>query len=278
MCIIAIDANTPSKDLRVRNTKIFVMPNKDRTRQLTVYQNTVACDVKSVMILPIPWPDTFHVESQCPTGVFEQLQNSVRHPDGAHTRVMPTFTRSRSDCNEPLPKFSMPGGYVASLAPTLDDIQRVDSTTFVIPRDLLVFLELHYSHAEYPVGFLVCKLSDEHTTEVEYTPICYSHQIISEDKLLVPTLHYHGHDNEDVHWDHYIYSTQTDINANTPGFIPRDINAVLWKGFPLEFQYERLAKIHCARIVGPTLQNFNKDVLFTVPFTRVANEWTALAF
>jgi hypothetical protein len=277
MCIIATDSKTSSKDLRVHNTQIFVAPNKARTRQITVYQNTVACDVKSLMILPIPHPQSFRVETECPTGIFEQLYNSVRYPEGAHSRLAIRSLAWRSAV-ESLPKFSMPGGYIASLAPTLDDIQHVDSATFEIPQDVLVFLAEQYGQAEYPMGFLVCKLSDEQTTEVEYTPICYSHQSIAENKLFVPTLHYHGHQADTVDWDHYIYSTATDIYANTPGFIPRDINAVLWKVFPLEFQYDRLAKIHCLRIIAPTPARMNKDLFFTVPFTRVANEWTGLAF
>jgi hypothetical protein len=276
MCIIATDNTTSSKDLRVRNTKIFVAPNKDRTRQITVYQNTVACDVKSVMILPIPHPETFRIERECPLGVFDQLHNSVRDPLGAHSRLAVKNMVYRSTSLETLPKFSMPGGYIASLALRLEDIRNVDPTTFEINHEVFDFLATEYGLSDQSFGFLVCRLSDERTTEVEYTPICYSHTMIQPQKLFVPTLHYHGHQRESVDYDHYIYSTATDIYANTPGFIPRDINAVLWNGFPLEFQYNRLAKIHCIRLTGSN--HPNEDLIFHVPFSRQAEEWSAISF
>ena len=102
--------------------------------------------------------------------------------------------------------------------------------------------------------------------------------MIQNDKLFVPTLHYHESAaiEEPIHWDHYIYSVETDIYANTPGFIPRDINMVAWMGFPLQYQYDRLAKIHCLRLKG--VGHPNQDLNFTVPFTRVANEWKSITF
>jgi hypothetical protein len=270
MCIIATDS---SKDLRVRNTNIFVMPNTGRTRQITVYQNTVACDTRAVMILPVPNPDTFQVESCLPGGLFAQLYCSVLDLMGSHGYHAFRCVSSI----ESLPKFLMPGGYIASLAHSLHDIHRVDSTTFQIQKDVLDFLDTEYSGLDYPLGFLVCKLI-ENTSEVEYTPICYTHAMIKPSKLFIPTLHYHQTTDmsHPVDWDHSIYSVQTDIYANTPGFIPREINSVSWKAFPVEYQYDRLTKVHYLRLQGTG--HPNQDLLFTVPFSRIANEWTQLAF
>lgn len=52
MCILNEDSN-------VTATKIFVAPDKTKTKQLTVYSNQVGSESNNnMMILPVPYPNT----------------------------------------------------------------------------------------------------------------------------------------------------------------------------------------------------------------------------
>ena len=73
MCIINLPA-------RVSATRIFVSPNVDNTRQLTVYSNSVMTEKEgNVMILPVPYPDSVKfIDLSNYVKIFDDLEESFK--------------------------------------------------------------------------------------------------------------------------------------------------------------------------------------------------------
>ena len=192
MCVI----NGPA---RVAKTKILVVPDSKKYRQLTVYTNSVETQVENnAMILPVPFPNTvkFHsldnykdifadCESQFPTPMFSR---------SAETNTLKVFKTN---------------GYDVSIVPDIESFDQLDKNVFQLNSDVANLLKGKYSS---DFGYLVCKLSTDGL--VEYRPLAYSHTIMNNFKMFVPTLHYHGHEEKDgkADWDHVIYSINNKAN------------------------------------------------------------------
>jgi hypothetical protein len=252
MCII------PGPIQSVTNTKIFVLPNQDKTRQLTFYMNSVETPDDNMMILPVPNIQSLQLHTVKYKALFKDLGNSVyRIPERPY---MPYYGENMLRCAsviEPLEVISH-GSYLVSIAPTLEDLFRLDMSVFEFSQELYDFFAKHYTRE---FGYLCCKLKEG---SQEYEPISYSHNIHSSGKLFVPTLHYHNHygkiDTQNADWDHLIYSAGTLKEANLK-FISNSENKVRWKKLPEGFQYAESAPIRCAELTG---NQHNRDIAFVV--------------
>ena len=94
------------------------------------------------------------------------------------------------------------GSYEYTLVPQHSDFDRVNPSVFSLDNSVRDVLR-----QEYPAGFafLVCKIKGSR----KFHPVAYKHPMREDNKLFVPTLHFHqGHGPaEEGHhdWDHDIY-------------------------------------------------------------------------
>ncbi len=270
MCIILNEISS------VTATKIFVAPSLTKREQLTVYQNTVDSPEENLMILPVPHPETIKLHTLEYKGFFDDLFNSVTRistRSSAPLRYANVLSRSAASV---LPIYDY-GSYKVSIAPTIDDLLRLDTHVFTLPDGIREFFASHYS-GEF--GYLCCKLKPG---KKEYEPVCYSHALHSSGKLFVPTLHYHIHESRidaadwsqnqfqyQIHesrtetdaadWDHFIYSTQTTPVANLQ-FTSNETNQVKWAKLPVPFRYTTSSPIRLARVTG---HQKNHDLSFEI--------------
>ena len=251
MCIVPFPVSS------ISSTKLFVLPSVDSSRQMTMYQNSVDSHDENLMILPFPNPKSLELHTLKYKALFDDLEKSVFKPP---TRsyipypMMATASLSRS-FTDYLPVVSH-GSYLVSVAETLQDLKRVNPTLFDLPPDILPFFATHYT-SEF--GYLVCKLKEG---KHDYEPLCYSHSLLSNGKLFVPTLHYHDHGNgaktDTADWDHKIYSIGTTKMANRE-YLSYKENKLLWKRFPEAYRIGTDRPVRCAEIEG----NYpNKDIVF----------------
>jgi hypothetical protein len=251
MCII------PGPIQSVNQTKLFVMPSKDKQRQMTFYSNAVETKDENLMILPVPNPGTLKLHTVKYKRMFRDLERSVAK---IHYQAIDLCSRvysaalTSTDTLEILDH----GSYRVSIAPTVQDLFRLDTTVFHLTPDLYQFFEKHYT-SEF--GYLCCVLKPGVIT---YEPLCYSHALHSTKKLFVPTLHYHNHDGkvstDTADWDHCIYSVGTTEQANCK-YHSLSTNFVKWKQFPEEFQWSDADFVRCAEIVG---NRTNCDIAFAL--------------
>ena len=252
MCIVPFPVKS------IESTKIFVMPSVDKTRQITFYRNDVDSMDENLMILPFPNPTSLQLHKVRYKAMFDDLSKSVFKPPTRSYGIYDVGSRCASlSCSyEPLPVISH-GSYLVSIAETLEDLNRVNPTVFDLPEGIFDLFKTHYS-SEF--GYLVCKLKEGKS---EYEPLCYSHKLLSQGKLFVPTLHYHDHGSGNVKtdladWDHKIYSCGTTKEANQE-YMSYKENKLLWNRFPEEFRLGKDYPIRCAAIEG----NYpNKDLAF----------------
>lgn len=252
MCIILGQVNS------VSSTHLFVAPSSSGTRQLTVYKNTVETPEDNLMVLPIPHPESLKLHTLTYKKLFDHLRNSVESL--SRSSSSPYFYASLSlsrSCAAVLPVYDY-GSYKVSIAPTLEDLFRLDATVFDLPDGIVDFFATHYSRE---FGYLCCQLKPGKT---EYEPVCYSHDLHSSGKLFVPTLHYHiheGHTHTDAaDWDHYVYSVGTTPVANL-GYRSHSENEVVWSKLPDEFRRAKTDPIRLARITG---HHPNHDLSFVL--------------
>ena len=253
MCIILGPVQSVSK------TKLFVLPNKDKTRQMTFYSNNVNSEDTNMMILPVPTGGEPRIELHTISypKLFDALEKSVQsnyRPESRSNFLSRSLYASASP-REPLEIFDH-GSYRVSIAPQLEDLLRLDMRIFDLTPDLYHFFGRHYTRE---FSFLCCVLKPGRHT---YEPLCYSHPMHSSGKLFVPTMHYHVHENgvdtESADWDHLIYSTNTSEKANL-GFTSNYTNEINWKRFPEDYQKLQVTSVRCAKITGHTK---NKDIAF----------------
>jgi hypothetical protein len=252
MCII------PGPISSVTNTKLFVLPNRDKTKQMTFYMNSVETPDENLMILPVPNPQTLELHRFPAKKLFSQLRDSVHSTERGSSFYYDTMYLSRSaSLAAPLPVFDY-GSYLVSIAETIEDLYRLKADVFDLPSDMYKFFAEHYSRE---FGYLCCVLKPN---VKDYEPVCYSHALHSNGKLFVPTLHYHNHDGkietDAADWDHYIYSMGTLEVANF-GFRSASENKVLWKRFPEEFKKDVNEPVRCAKITG---NQKNRDIAFAL--------------
>jgi hypothetical protein len=252
MCII------PGPIHSVSNTKLFVLPNKTKTRQMTFYMNSVETPEDNMMILPVPNIDGIQLHTIKYKALFKDLGNSVyRIPVPLAAWHRSSQSAGCASIMEPLEVISH-GSYLVSIAPTLEDLFRLDASVFDFSQELYDFFGKNYSRE---FGYLCCKLKEG---SQDYEPICYSHPLHSCGKLFVPTLHYHNHDGaidtKNADWDHLIYSAGTLKEANLK-FISNSENKLLWKRFPEDYRYLQTTPIRCAELTG---NQRNRDIAFSL--------------
>lgn len=254
MCIILGQVH------RVSQTKLFVLPNKDKTRQMTFYSNAVHTPDENMMILPVPnSEDSIQLHKIQYKKLFEDLKRSVKstYESPSHNFNTRSLYASAFTERKPLEIISH-GSYLVSIAPRLEDLLRLDESVFDFTPELYSFFGNHYSRE---FSYICCVLKPGLEA---YEPLCYSHPIHSSGRLFVPTLHYHNHGNQvntdSADWDHTIYSVNTEEKANR-GFTSNYYNNVEWRHFPEEYQKINVTSVRCASISG---HYPNKDISFAI--------------
>lgn len=80
------------------------------------------------------------------------------------------------------------GGYLVSVAKTMQDLARVDDDVFTLPANIQEVLQKHYGEG---FGFVVCKFQKGKTSG---HPIAYTHSPLKDGRLFIPTRHEHGNE------------------------------------------------------------------------------------
>lgn len=248
----------------VDQTRIFVLPSRDNSRQMTFYLNSVDSPDENMMILPVPNIKSLELHKIKYKAMFDHLYSSVlRIPQRSWHHSLELNTLRCAASIEPLPVISH-GSYLVSVAPTLEDLTRLDTSVFDMTEELYNFFAKNYTRE---FGYLCCRLKEG---KQDYEPICYSHDLHSNGRLFVPTLHYHNHhgrvDTEHADWDHLIYSIGTSEHANLE-FLSKKTNKILWQRFPEPFRYAAEMPIRCAELTG---NQPNRDIAFALAPLQVS--------
>jgi hypothetical protein len=189
MCIISLPV------LKVDSTNIFIGISDDYLSQITIYSNKVHnTSSNNAMILPVPCSNVkfFEVDSN----FFDKLDKCFEMNVKSFAKYRSASLSDKITPNSVLPVISV-GSYLVSVAPTLEDLKRVDNI-FTLSPDCAEALKDYPNH----FGFIVCKLENK---EKKYHPLGYSFSI--NQKLFIPTKHYHGTQTKDIeYFDHNIYT------------------------------------------------------------------------
>lgn len=223
MCIIL------SKVDKVSNTKIYVSPDKENKRQLTIYSNEVATKTKNAMILPVPNPESIELLdlSNYPK-FFEDCENCFYN---LPTLSMRSFNPHSAYASASMLPVVRVGSYLASIVPSFDDFVRIDRTVFDVNDDLFPILAKNYKEN---FGFIICLLEEGNHT---YHPFAYTHLMKDKNRLFIPTRHYHpGGASSYADWDHVIYSPITELH-NTRDKKFRDSQGMKWKKLPEAYRW-----------------------------------------
>jgi hypothetical protein len=223
MCIILAQVQ------HVNATKIFTCFTEDQRRQFLVYSNEVETDEDdNVMILPVPNPDSvIFVNLSKYSKLFDDLEANFiksRRPSYNMTASLSRSAAIGDSLERPRLVVHDVGSYSASIVPSVNDFDRIDTTHFTLPHDLETILRSTY---DSQFGFIVCKLRRGNH---KYHPFAYSHIKHDKNLLFIPTLHYHPHafglaKTHDADWDHIIYSVGTDLDTTSYdeyAFSPKD--------------------------------------------------------
>lgn len=227
MCIILTHVES------VSNTQIYVSSSKKRTRQLTVYSNQVETHVKNAMILPVPNPLSVKLLNFSHyTNIFEDCRECFHYDDGSmkNGRLYRSSLSASAEHRPPLPVYTV-GSYQASIVPSIDDFDRVNTQILRVNPEVFKLLKDTYDPS---FGFLICQLREG---SHHYHPFAYTHLIHKSKLLFVPTLHYHlGEKNVTSDWDHTIYSPMTDLYT-TGNYTFKDTHAVDWNKMPEDYRW-----------------------------------------
>lgn len=195
MCIISL----PVKQVTSTNILVAYLPSTNR--QITVYENKVHnAQTRNAMIIAVPDPSTveFHDLSSIPD-LFDQLEPNFVSEEQTlrykgRSRSWSTNSLEANEKSMPLLKVEKVGDYNVSLAPSLDDLERVDASVFILSRGAKGSLQ------QYPSswGYIVFGLSDDLSQMKKYSPFAFSHVLPAKEKLYVPTMHYHDEERVDV--------------------------------------------------------------------------------
>lgn len=201
MCMI-------SKEIKaVAGTKLFCGVNNEKTKQITIYANTVDnASRNNAMVLPVPFPDSvvFHNLEKY-KNFFSDCESSFLNM----SKSLSLFTNSygtQSTDRSTLVVYDV-GSYKVSLAHSLNDLKRVDVSVFELSKGLEEMLKTHYSNPVF--GFIICKLAEG---KEKYHPFAYSHNIASE-KVFIPTRHYHD-ENINSYYGNYDMFTNKSYTTN----------------------------------------------------------------
>lgn len=199
------------------------------------------------MCLPVPNPTTVRFET-VPDDLMAHCARSIQR-ERSWGRTL-----GISD-GGPLTVVSH-GSYDVVLVPSISALNQAP-TGFRVGHNVAHFLQEQYGSN---MGVLLCRLKSGHTS---YTPFAYSHELLEDGCLFVPTKHYHTHVGDpdilmdptvltlQADWDHEIYSYMTTPSAhNTQGFLPTPHNYIPWNSMPAEFKWSPERPLHLLRRVG----------------------------
>ena len=184
MCIIS------NKIESVNKTKILVALDALKTRQLTVYTNTVHNTVhNNAMLLPVPNPQTvkFHNLSNY-KNIFADCGKCF------YTNISRSITLSNSNSKSARRKnilevFNV-GSYKVSLAMNVNELKNIDKSVFELSDACYNMMVNEYSDPVF--GIIICKLN---TGKEDYHPMGYSHKLLNN-KMFIPTKHFHEHNSQ----------------------------------------------------------------------------------
>lgn len=225
MCLIDVPEGPPPI---VGGTRIFVGPTR-KGRQITYYANYVSLQNASstapdlvtgsikmsstggAMILPVPRGRIrlLDLSNKAIFGeMFERLDSAfprLRYdsPYSGGGDLLDLF--DDRDCSGKALKVEEVGSYFVSVAPRLEDIDRIDSSYFKVSAGMRQILSVHYADH---FSFIVCRFK---TKKVEPHPVGYEHERLPDGRMFVPTRHEHGSKhsqqaNAHADWDHTIYA------------------------------------------------------------------------
>jgi len=160
MCII-----NDSNGTTITNTNIFAAPDNTRSRQITIFSNTVkTTSDNNLIILPVPNPKTV------------RLINLSHYPD-VFKDINEPF-QSETDSVEKNVKLE---SYKITMCKSIDDLYNLNPVEFgIINSDIMDLLKKYYPY----MGFIICKLSQG---AFKYKPFAYTHEIIGKNQIFIPT-------------------------------------------------------------------------------------------
>jgi len=107
------------------------------------------------------------------------------------------------------------GAYNVSIAKNFADLSRIDTDVFKLDLRIANLLENHYAKG---FGFVICIF--DASKGIEPHPIGYTCDAQPDGSIFVPCRHEHGKGDENVRFDHKIYSVNTlslEANENNSG-------------------------------------------------------------
>lgn len=212
MCMISLPIE------KVSQTKIFIGLNSTKTRQITIYSNFVANHSDgNAMIIPVPNPKTVNFHN------ISHIKNFFKNVDKSFVLIRPNLTLSfNSSISYNAKKESMSrleiidvGSYRVSLAPSFNDLERINNDVFILSDGLKEKLRTDYREDFW--GFIVFVLAKD---SKEYHPFAFSHDIINN-AIYIPTKHYHDN-SMSTDYRERISSIDSRINPYGPGEILRN--------------------------------------------------------
>lgn len=293
MCILS---GTPE---RVSKTQILAFHTDDGKHQVTVYANEVRLarsvtttfvpwgesggdnggDVATcAMVLPFPANNSNNSNNSnnggCEmidtTGIEGENEGLFKALDDLFPVVM-TYGGTRggfgiSDGASTL-EVKTCGSYDYSVAPTLDDLSRLDASLHI--EDVHDLLRRMYGTG---FSFLVCAIRKS----AKYHPIAYKHVLRDDGRLFLPTLHEHGTAlRGGPMWDHSIYSVRPGQPSSGTGFgnlsYARD-----WSTVEVEVAFDDVSKPLRPSGTDPPVFSFNDNGSYAKT-KEVGLQWAALA-
>lgn len=180
MCMI-------SKEIKaVASTKIFSGVNSEQSKQITIYANTVDNSSRNnAMVLPVPFPNSVNFHNlEKYKEFFSDCESCFLNTIDVMKNILTNSYGAKGISQSPLAIYDI-GSYKVSLAHSLEDLKRVDTTVFELSKGLDETLKKYYSNPIF--GFIICRLADGNE---KYHPFAYSHNIAGG-KVFIPTRHYH---------------------------------------------------------------------------------------
>lgn len=184
MCLVSLAVKNIAK------TKILVGTNKDKNQQITIYSNVIDNNSNNnAMILPVPYPETIKfINLSNYKDIFSDCQSVFMSPRSRGEFLSASFNYDGMSKGK-LEVLSI-GSYKVSLAKSLQDLRNVDETVFELSAGCEEVLSKTYTENYW--GFIICKLAKGNE---EYHPLAYSHKILNN-KVFIPTKHYHQHQHQ----------------------------------------------------------------------------------
>ena len=227
MCIILSQVES------VSNTQIYVSSSKDRRKQLTIYTNQVETHIKNAMVLPVPNPLSVELLNFTKyKNIFEDCRECFYYNEGSRkdSHMYRAALSASAEYRPPLPVYTV-GSYQASIVPSINDIDRINTQILRVNPQVFTLLKDTYDSS---FGFIICQLREG---SHQYHPFAYTHLIHKCRLLFVPTLHYHpGESSVKADWDHTIYSPMTDLYTNG-NYSFKDMYSIEWNKMPEDFRW-----------------------------------------